>query len=115
MIRKQEELRKEIKSEMRGGKGAVELIHILEKEEMGGKGRLYAKNILPPGTSIGFHPHQEEFEVYYILKGEGIYNDNGAAIKVKPGDMLYNKSGESHSIENTGSEDLELIALILFD
>jgi len=52
--------------------------------------------------------------VYYILKGEGVYDDNGTEVIVQPGDTTLCLSGESHALINRSSEDLELIALILF-
>ena len=115
MIRRAIELKKETINELRGGKGQVELIHILEKDELGGKGRLYARNILKPGASIGFHQHSGEFEAYYIISGEGTVNDNGILVPVKAGDLVRTDNGQSHSIENTGNTDLEFIALILFE
>ena len=36
-----------------GGKGTAYVHHIITKEEMLGHGRLYAKVVLPPGTSVG--------------------------------------------------------------
>ena len=97
-----------------GGKGSVQVKTLLSLEGFRGKGRLFAKNIIPPGSSIGFHKHEKDFETYYILSGEGIVDDNGAAKPVKAGDVVYTAPGETHSIENTGSQDLEMIALILF-
>lgn len=119
MIKTSEELRQEVKTSMRGGNGEVQIIHVLEqaqdKDEFRGKGRLYSKNIIKPGNSIGFHEHVGDFEVYYILSGEGIVDDNGKKSVVKPGDVIITNNGESHSIENTGTSDLEFMALILFD
>lgn len=115
MIRRGSEMTVENIRSMRGGKGEAQVVHILEKNEFQKKGRLFAKNILKPGTSIGAHEHVGDFETYYIIKGEGILDDNGIKVKVTAGDMGYTKSGTCHGIENTGSEDLEFIALVLFD
>lgn len=115
MIRKFEEMRVEKIQSMRDGKGEVEVIHILEKNEFQNKGRLFARNILKPGTSVGLHEHINDFEVYYIVKGEGIFSDNGVQVRLNSGDMGYTKNGHSHSIENVGDCDLEFIALVLYD
>ena len=97
-----------------GGKGEIAVKQLLSGDEFCGKGRLFAHNVIFPGSSIGLHPHQGDFETYYILKGEGVADDNGVKTPIKAGDVLYTKNGESHSLENTGSENLELIALVLF-
>ena len=98
-----------------GGKGKVKNKALLNLEEFRGKGRLFAHNVIPPGASIGFHKHEGDFETYYILHGEGVINDNGELKPVKTGDVVYTSSGESHGLENTGLQDLEVIALVLFD
>lgn len=97
-----------------GGQGEVTMKPLLTKEEFCGKGRLFSHNIIPPGSSIGFHKHEGDFESYYILKGSGIVDDNGTKTAVKAGDLIYTADGESHSLENTGTQNLELIALVLF-
>ena len=113
MIRRQTELSK-VEAELFGGPGKLHSDILLSKEEFFGKGRLFNHCILHPGEGIGAHPHNGEFEVYYILKGEGLYNDNGTEQTVRAGDLTICPSGQSHGFKNTGSEDLEFIALILF-
>lgn len=98
-----------------GGQGKIAMKPLLSPEEFCGKGRLLSHTVIYPGSSIGEHTHQGDFETYYILKGTGVVNDNGILTPVGPGDVVYTGSGKSHSIENTGSQDLELIAMILFD
>jgi len=115
MVRKGSEMRFETRSEMGGGKGSVDVIQIMERDEFRGKGRLFARNILKPGTSIGYHKHIGDFEAYFIARGEGIFNDNGTLVPIKAGDVGIIKNGQSHAIENTGSEEMEVIALVLFD
>ncbi|WP_406677061.1 cupin domain-containing protein [Moorella sp. ACPs] len=116
MIRRAQEMKEEIVTGLRGGKGNVAMVHILEesKNEFNGKGRLFARLTLKPGASIGWHQHSGDSEAYYILSGQGIVNDNGRETVVKAGDMVLTKNGEYHSIINNGDENLEFIALILY-
>ena len=58
-----------------GGKGTAYVHHIISKEEMLGHGRLYARVVLPPGSSVGWHQHVRDTEPYYILKGEMCIRD----------------------------------------
>ncbi len=115
MIRRSNEIREEHILEMKEGRGYVKLFHLLEKDELSGKGRLCVREVIAPGYSIGYHKHEGDFELYYVLEGEGVINDNGAKATVKKGDVVRTGNGESHSIENTGNENLELIAIILFE
>ncbi|MEW6547911.1 MAG: cupin domain-containing protein [Spirochaetota bacterium] len=115
MVRDSEAMRAELRRHMGGGKGEVAVMHILEKDEMKGHGRLFARNILKPGTSIGMHQHVGDFEVYYIAKGRGVFNDNGTLVPVKEGDVGIIDNLQSHAIENTGNEDMEVIAVVLYE
>ena len=77
------ELRVERKENMAGGKGHVIIKHILEDKELNGKCKMYAEVTLEPGCSLGYHEHHNESETYYILRGEGNYDDNGRIRPVK--------------------------------
>lgn len=113
MIKRPDELRKDVVVKLMDGEGEINRVHLLETEQFNGHGRLYAKHILAPGASIGFHKHEGEQEAYYILKGEALYSDNGNEVSIKAGDFTLCPSGEGHAIKNTGSEDLEFIGLIM--
>lgn len=113
MIKRAADMATEIREKMRGGTGNVHLIHILDKEEMRGKVRLFAKIILEPNCSIGMHEHVEEEEAYYILKGTGTVWDDGIKKEVHAGDVILTGNGASHSIENTGNEPLEFLAVVM--
>jgi len=99
---------------MRGGKGTVSVKHLLNPDELLGKGRLFAENTVPPGASIGLHRHEGDVEAYYITQGSGIYCNDDERIAVKAGDLTLVDDHHQHSIENTGATPLVLIALILF-
>lgn len=108
-------MKTEIVTNMCNGTGDVIVQHILEEPELNGKCGLYAKVILEPGCSVGYHEHHQESETYYILTGEGEYNDDGKKRMVKPGDITFTPDGHGHELINTGKENLEFMALIIFD
>ena len=97
-----------------GGKGTATLHHIVSKEELCGAGRMYAKVVLEPGASVGWHRHNGETEPYYILEGRGIFVDNDESrTEVGPGDCCVIRNGQCHSIENASeNEPLVFMALI---
>lgn len=100
---------------IRNGNGEAECHKILETEdEFYKKGRLFNRMILQPGVSIGEHQHTGDNEIFYILSGEGEYNDNGTTVTLKPGDVAICNDGETHAMINKGDVPLEFIALILF-
>lgn len=113
MIRKAEEMVKEIKEQMRGGKGFAELTHLFKQDELTGKAKLAAKITINPGCSIGRHEHVDEEEIYYILRGKALVEDNGVRCELSAGDATLTGGGAAHYIENIGHEPLELLAVVL--
>ena len=96
-----------------GGRGTAYVHPIVSKDELLGHGRLYAKVILPPGSSVGWHQHLRDTAPYYILTGEADFIDNDRSVtKVGPGDVCVIEVGQYHSIENNSDKDVEFMALI---
>lgn len=98
---------------MRGGEGEVTVRHYLKPEEITARTRLCAELILPPGAGIGVHDHMDEDEIYLIQRGRGMMTDGGKEIQVETGDAILTGKGASHSIRNTGQEDLVVTAVII--
>lgn len=97
-----------------GGSGTTHFLHLTTKEDLCDKGRMYAIVTLKPGTSVGYHVHQGEFEVYHIMKGVAKFSDNGVPAELRAGDTAWIKPGQGHSIANEGAEDVEFLALVLY-
>lgn len=113
MIKRNEEMTRTIKVNMRGGDGQAVVTDMLNKGEYNGKSRLVATIRLEPGCSIGEHVHENEEEIFYVISGVADYYDNGEWVKLNVGDSCICKDGESHSIANRGDETLLILALIL--
>ena len=79
------------------------------------KVRLFSLIQVKPGEEVEYHMHVGESETFFILSGQGIYNDNGNKVDVVPGMVTFTPSGEGHSIKNTGDEMLVFIALIIVE
>ena len=115
MIRKAEECKVTYKEHMRDGDGTVMLTgFIAGDEELNGKGRLFSKITLNPGCSIGYHMHEGESELFYIMKGTAQYNDGGETKTVSAGDVTICPPGTGHGIANRTEEVVELVAVILY-
>ena len=99
---------------MCGGTGTTEIKYFADGKNYKGRSRLLAHVTLKPGDSIGYHVHEGEEEIYYILNGTAKYDDNGKeTVTVSAGDTTITLGGEGHSIENIGDDVLEFIAVIL--
>ena len=103
------------KKKMFGGEGEATLYRILnDPSEMYGKGRVFSHVVLEQGCEIGWHIHHGDGETYLILKGLGLYNDNGVLREVSPGDVTFVDDGQGHAMKAIGDEPLEMIALVLY-
>jgi mannose-6-phosphate isomerase-like protein (cupin superfamily) len=112
MIRAADTMRTEIRPNLRGGPGTVTIIHGAEKEDFGSKTRLCATLVLPPGAGIGPHPHEGEDEIYLVLRGRGIVEEDGVGRPVGPGDVAVIGRGRTHALTNDGRDPLEVFAVI---
>lgn len=115
MIKRPQELTVNKIGKLRDGRGTTTVYHLIEGDELKGKAKLISKLVLEPGASIGVHDHTTDFEVYYIIKGEGRVLDNGFMQPIGSGDVVYTADGQSHYLENTGNEELELLAIVIND
>jgi mannose-6-phosphate isomerase-like protein (cupin superfamily) len=106
---------REIRENMRGGQGKVEIINLFKPGEFKGQARICARIILEPGCSIGVHEHVGEEEIYYVVRGQAILTDSTAEGEqvMLPGDASLTLGGQAHAIRNGGTETLEIIALVL--
>ena len=113
MIKKKSAQEIEKRENMRGGTGEITVRHYLKPSEIKARTRLCAELILPPGASIGLHDHVDEDEIYIIQKGQGLMTDGGREFPVAAGDAILTGQGASHSVKNTGAEDLIITAVII--
>ena len=114
MIRKAADCKKVFNEKMRGGNGTVAITNFATPDELNNKGRLFANITLPPGCGIGFHTHEGESELFYVMKGEVLYNDNGTECICTAGDVMVCPAGSGHAVTNNGEETAELCAVILY-
>ncbi len=114
MIIKKNQLKTEIRENMRQGEKSVSITHLANQDQLCQKGRLFARITLEPGSSIGYHTHEGDCEIFNILSGSAEYSDNGTLTQVHAGDVLICPKGEGHSIKNNSDCNVELTALIIY-
>ncbi|MBE6970864.1 MAG: cupin domain-containing protein [Ruminococcaceae bacterium] len=90
----------------KGGEG--EALVRMHNDEMG----KVAQITLPVGASIGYHTHEDSYEVIYVLSGCGTCYDGDQVYPVSAGMVQYCPQFDGHSIVNTGTEDLRLLGII---
>lgn len=105
----------EIKTNVRGGTGAVSFRHLLTREQLGERADLVALLTLEPGTGVGEHPHVGNGEAYVMVSGSATVTEDGVARVLNPGDAEFCADGHTHSIFNHTDETATFLALIVRD
>jgi mannose-6-phosphate isomerase-like protein (cupin superfamily) len=119
----------------RGPNNIIEMRWLLQ-QELGTSLVYFHEVTIPPGCIEGTHRHIGSEELYYIFEGEGVAHmgegdDPGVSsgpyplkevdvfglgklpireVPVKPGSIIYTKSGGIHGIRNPGSQPLRFVA-----
>ena len=71
-------------------------------------GLVFRKRALKPGSAVGLH-EQKEDEIYYVLSGTGTMTLDGKTVTVTPATAVLTRTGSSHSLRQTGSDDLVIL------
>jgi len=113
MIRRNPDYSTETRRQMRGGTGEITIEHLWRPEqELHAGFRLFARLTIPPGASIGFHRHDQEEEIFYIIQGCARTDDNGQDVILHPGETILTGGGAGHAIACAGDQPLILLAVI---
>lgn len=70
------------------------------------------RGMLIPGASIGMHTHDTSSEIIFVTAGSGTVLIDGTKEAVRAGSCHYCPKGSSHSLINTGSENLTFLAVV---
>ena len=102
-----ENMETQVLPKFKGGEG-----DFLVKMFTDGEGKIM-RGTLQPGASIGYHKHEGNCEIIYILAGAGKCLYENGEETLAAGDCHYCPMGKSHSLINSGAENLEFFAVVL--
>jgi mannose-6-phosphate isomerase-like protein (cupin superfamily) len=69
---------------------------------------VFRKRAFKPGSGVGHHVQKED-EIYYVLSGTGTMTLDGKTVEITPGTAVLTRPGSSHSLKQTGTEDLVVL------
>lgn len=75
-------------------------------------GKKLMLNRLTPGSGIGYHTHEQDEEIMFIVSGQGHYDMDGAREDIQAGQAHYCPKGHSHAMYNDGEDDLVFFAVV---
>lgn len=113
MIKRVQDIKSEEMKNPYNGRGSALRFVYEEAAELKGKIKNMFIVDLQPDSKIGKHKHEDDAEIYLMLDGVAVIDDNGIEELLNPGDMLITKQGEEHSIENKSSIGLTFLAIIV--
>ena len=113
MVHKNADMAHIIRENIRGGRGTAHTDMVFGPEDMHGKATLFNRMTLEPGTSIGEHPHEQDAEIYYVLKGSVTVYDCGTPHKLEEGDAMFTCCGESHRLVNDSGDTAVILAIVI--
>ena len=94
-----------------GGKGIVYKRAVWTTESFRTNWGYVNHYLLTPGSSIGYHRHDDFDEVYYIFSGKGRMTIDDVTIEVRAGDAGTVLIGGRHGLYNNSDEDIEVISI----
>ena len=81
-------------------------------QALGATGSELSFQTLVPGQDSGFlHTHKTHEELYFILKGEGLYQVDGEQFAVSEGTVIRVSPDGKRALKNTGTTDLVMLCI----
>ena len=69
----------------------------------------YGRAVLMPGVTTEPAAHDEEFENFFVIGGEGLVQVGRSKEAIRTGSSIALPAGLEHRLSNTGEEELELV------
>jgi mannose-6-phosphate isomerase-like protein (cupin superfamily) len=96
-------------SKCHDGIGAIIFREVFSKNDFRSKLEFLHETEILPNSTIGYHAHEGNEEIYYIISGKGIMVVDSEEREVKAGDAIVTYGGSSHGLINTGDENLKIL------
>ena len=90
----------------KGGNGTLETYNFVDTHNK----IMFSK--LRPGANSGYHKHEGNLEIVYIISGVGHFEYDATPEPFKAGDVHYCPMNHSHAMYNDGDEDLVYFAIV---
>ena len=102
-------------SALHGGKGTAQYRRALGPAVFSTPWSFVDHIVIPPGASIGAHSYRGVAQFYYVMNGEGTISTmtrgQQDSAPIRSGDAVPIQLSEVHSVENSGSQPLELMVV----
>lgn len=110
MIKKTTDFCEVIEQECCGGNGRAVLHQVITGSEKYDAFGAYAIVTLGPEDSVGYHVHHGDMEIYTVLEGTAVFNDNGTEVILQAMESGITYDGEGHAIRPKDGTTLKFLA-----
>lgn len=93
------------------GQGVVDLYEIWKRSDFKSNVDFIDRVVIPPKSTIGYHQHGNNEEMYIVLSGQGTMTIDNEAVTVKTGDMILNPAYGAHGLVNDSDSDIDLLVI----
>lgn len=91
------------------GEGPVRLSEIWSAADFRGNWDFVDRLVVPAGSTVGYHRHGDNEEMYIVLKGSGTMTMDGETFPVSEGDMMLNRPNGEHGLVNDSGGDIDML------
>jgi mannose-6-phosphate isomerase-like protein (cupin superfamily) len=102
---------KQLQQNSHEGTGTVQLYEIWRGLDFKSNIDFFDRVVVPPGSTIGFHKHGENEEMYIVLEGNGLMKIEDDEVTVGKGDMILNPPGGRHGLINNSDENIDILVI----
>lgn len=111
MIKNFLDVKKQSLAKSHEGTGQYELLEIWERADFSSNIDFIDRVILPPNSTVGYHKHANNGEMYIVLEGQGMLKLNGKDIPIKRGDMILNQPFGEHGLVNNSNNVIDILVI----
>jgi len=104
-----ENAKREVQKKCHNGEGEISFREVFNQEAFESKLAHLHETIVRPHSTIGYHLHKGNEEIYYLIEGEGIMTVDREERRVRPGDAIITHSGSKHGLVNNTDNDLKIL------
>ncbi len=102
---------KQVQEGSHDGQGIVDLYEIWGRSDFKSNVDFMDRVVIPPKSTIGYHKHGNNEEMYIVLNGRGTMTINNEPVTVKNGDMILNPAYGEHGLVNDSDSDIDLLVI----
>lgn len=100
---------REVQKKCHGGEGQILFREVFNRGDFESNLQHLHETVIYPNSTIGYHLHKRNEEIYYIIEGEGVMTVDGEEKIVARGDAIITHSGSKHSLRNNSDKSIKIL------